>query len=115
MNMFFVPQLGSMIATMHGMTTQLWLQADQTGEFYGQSSQFSGDGFSGMNFILHAVPQDKFEQWVSTARQTGPALDAAGYRALLLPSRSRCKASPPGYPGQTGVFSRIKKDPLGIS
>jgi len=88
MNMFFVPQLGSMIATMHGMTTQLWLQADQTGEFYGQSSQFSGDGFSGMNFILHAVPQDKFEPWVSTARQTGPALDAAGYRELLQPSQN---------------------------
>ena len=46
MNMFFVPQLGSMVATMNGMVTQLWLQADQTGELYGQSSQFSGDGFS---------------------------------------------------------------------
>jgi len=88
MNMFFVPQLGSMIATMYGMNTQLWLQADQTGEFYGQSSQFSGDGFSGMNFVLHAVPQDKFEQWVSTTQQTGPALDAEGYRALLQPSQN---------------------------
>jgi cytochrome o ubiquinol oxidase subunit 2 len=27
MNMFFVPQLGSMVATMNGMVTQLWLQA----------------------------------------------------------------------------------------
>jgi cytochrome o ubiquinol oxidase subunit II len=88
MNMFFVPQLGSMIATMHGMVTQLWLQADQNGEFYGQSSQFSGDGFAGMNFILHAVPQERFEQWVATTRQAGPALDAAAYRALLQPSQN---------------------------
>ena len=32
MNMFFVPQLGSMITTMNGMVTQLNLQADHPGE-----------------------------------------------------------------------------------
>ena len=88
MNMFFVPQLGGMVATMNGMVTQLWLQADQAGELYGQSSQFSGDGFAGMNFIVHAVPPDRFEQWVATTRQTGPTLDAAGYLALLQPSQN---------------------------
>jgi cytochrome o ubiquinol oxidase subunit 2 len=88
MNMFFVPQLGSMVATMHGMVTQLWLQADQIGELYGQSSQFSGDGFAGMNFIVHAVPPDRFQQWVATAGQAGPTLDAAAYHALLQPSQN---------------------------
>jgi cytochrome o ubiquinol oxidase subunit 2 len=77
-----------MVATMHGMVTQLWLQADQTGELYGQSSQFSGEGFAGMNFIVYAVPPDRFQQWVATARQTGPALDAAAYLALLQPSQN---------------------------
>jgi cytochrome o ubiquinol oxidase subunit 2 len=88
MNMFFVPQLGSMVATMNGMVTQLWLQADQAGDLYGQSTQFSGGGFAGMNFIVHAVPQDRFEQWVAATRQTGPALDAAAYHALLQPSQN---------------------------
>jgi len=88
MNMFFVPQLGSMVATMYGMVTQLWLKADQTGELYGQSAQFSGDGFAGMNFIVHAVPQDRFEQWVAATRQTGAALDAQAYGALLQPSQN---------------------------
>jgi cytochrome o ubiquinol oxidase subunit 2 len=88
MNMFFVPQLGSMVATMNGMVTQLWLQADQTGELYGQSSQFSGEGFAGMNFVVHAVPQDRFQQWVAATHQTGPALDAAGYLALLQPNQN---------------------------
>jgi len=55
MNAFFVPQLGSMIYVMHGMVTQLNLQADRTGEFYGESAQFSGDGFSDMHFVLRAV------------------------------------------------------------
>jgi cytochrome o ubiquinol oxidase subunit II len=78
MNMFFVPQLGSMVATMYGMVTQLWLKADQPVELYGQSAQYSGAGFAGMNFIVHAVPQDTFEQWIVATRQTGAALDSAG-------------------------------------
>jgi cytochrome o ubiquinol oxidase subunit 2 len=82
MNMFFVPRLGSMIATMNGMVTQLHLEADQPGDYYGQSAQFSGDGFSDMQFVLHAVPQEAFAQWVGTVRQAGPALDRAGYSAL---------------------------------
>jgi cytochrome o ubiquinol oxidase subunit II len=88
MNMFFVPQLGSMIATMNGMVTQLHLQADQAGEFFGQSAQYSGDGFSDMHFIVRAVPQDAFAQWLTTAQQGGPALDRAGYSALSQQSRN---------------------------
>ena len=88
MNMFFVPQLGTMVATMYGMVTQLWLQADQTGDLNGLSAQFSGDGFAGMKFTVHAVEPDRFQQWVTATRQTGPALDAQAYRALLQPSQN---------------------------
>src|SRR5258708_15694444 len=49
MNAFFVPQLGTMIATMNGMVTQLHLAADKPGEFYGQSTQYSGGGLSELN------------------------------------------------------------------
>ena len=90
MNMFFVPQLGSMVATMNGMVTQLWLQADQTGELYGQSSQFSGDGFAGMNFIVHAVPPDQFQQWITTTHQTAPALDPRGLHRAVAAEPERC-------------------------
>jgi cytochrome o ubiquinol oxidase subunit 2 len=82
MNSFFVPQLGSMIATMNGMVTQLSLQADRAGDYYGESTQFSGDGFSDMHFVLHAVPSDRFEHWVEAVRHAGPMLDRAGYEAL---------------------------------
>jgi cytochrome o ubiquinol oxidase subunit II len=88
MNMFFVPQLGSMIATMNGMVTQLHLQADHAGSFFGQSSQYSGDGFSGMHFTLRAVPQAEFDQWVTTARQAGSALDLQAYVALAQQSQN---------------------------
>jgi cytochrome o ubiquinol oxidase subunit II len=88
MNMFFVPQLGSMIATMNGMVTQLHLKADHAGNFFGQSAQYSGDGFSGMHFTLRAVTQGEFDQWIATARQTGPALDLEAYVALAQQSEN---------------------------
>jgi cytochrome o ubiquinol oxidase subunit 2 len=88
MNMFFVAQLGSMIATMNGMVTQLHLKADHAGDFFGQSAQYSGDGFSGMHFTLRAVTQGEFDQWIATARQTGPALDLEAYVALAQQSEN---------------------------
>jgi cytochrome o ubiquinol oxidase subunit 2 len=87
MNNFFVPQLGSMIAVMNGMVTQLYLEADHPGDYYGESAQFSGDGFSDMNFTVRAVPADGFSAWVAAARQSGPALDRAGYGTLERESR----------------------------
>ena len=82
MNAFFVPQLGSMIYTMNGMVTQLHLQADHAGNYNGLSAQFSGDGFPDMAFIVHAVPQNEFADWVAAVRRTGPVLDRAGYADL---------------------------------
>ena len=43
-NTLFIPQLGGMIYAMAGMTTQLHLQADQTGTYRGLSGMFSGEG-----------------------------------------------------------------------
>ena len=60
-NAFFVPRLGVMIYTMPGMATHLNLQADAAGVYDGQSSQFSGDGFSGMRFKVQAVSADQFQ------------------------------------------------------
>jgi cytochrome o ubiquinol oxidase subunit 2 len=91
MNSFFVPQLGSQIYTMGGMITHLHLLADQPGEYPGFSAMFSGDGFSDMRFIAKAVSADNFNAWVEQARNTGSALDDAGYAQLAKPS----KAVPP--------------------
>jgi cytochrome o ubiquinol oxidase subunit 2 len=91
MNSFFVPQLGSQIYAMGGMITHLHLLADQPGEYPGFSAMFSGDGFSDMRFIAKAVSADNFNAWVEEARNTGSALDDAGYAQLAKPS----KAVPP--------------------
>jgi cytochrome o ubiquinol oxidase subunit 2 len=91
MNSFFIPQLGSQIYTMGGMTTHLNLLADKPGEYPGFSANFSGDGFAEMRFTAKAVPAGNFEAWVTQVRGGGSALDDAGYAALAKPS----KAVPP--------------------
>jgi cytochrome o ubiquinol oxidase subunit 2 len=86
MNAFFIPQFGSMIYTMNGMTTRLNLRADTAGTFQGLSTQFSGDGFSDMHFDVHVVPPEQFSKWVQDASNTGKSLDEQSYQQLAKPS-----------------------------
>jgi len=86
-NVFFVPQLGTMIYCMNGMMTQLNLEADHPGIYPGLSAMFSGDGFSGMRFNAEAITPTDFAAWVQSARASGPVLDATEYRRLLRQSQ----------------------------
>jgi len=105
MNSFFVPQLGSQIYTMGGMTTHLNLLADNPGEYPGFSANFSGDGFSWMRFVARSLPAGDFNTWVGQVRGSGSELDDAGYAALAKPS----KDVPPATYGSVvpKLFERI--------
>ncbi len=105
MNSFFIPQLGSQIYTMGGMTTHLNLLAEAPGEYPGFSAMFSGDGFSEMRFIAKAVPANDFDAWVRQVRGAGSALDEAAYAQLAKPST----AVPPRTWGsiEPNMFERI--------
>ena len=109
-NVFFVPQLGSEIYAMYGMTSRLNLQADRPGVYFGLSAHFSGDGFPGMAFEAHAVSPEQFTQWAAATHVTGPALDEAAYRQLLKQSQD---VSPYTYRSvQTGLFEEIVQQRL---
>ncbi len=86
-NVFFVPQLGSEIYSMYGMTTRLNLEADHPGDYFGLSAHFSGDGFPGMAFDVQAVSAQEFTAWVAARHRAGPVLDDAAYRGLLTQSQ----------------------------
>jgi cytochrome o ubiquinol oxidase subunit 2 len=87
LNTFFVPQLGSMLYTMNGMSNTLWLQADKPGTFRGQSGHYSGDGFSDMVFRVRALPRDEFRSWASAVKSGGGVtLDEGRYLALAKQS-----------------------------
>jgi cytochrome o ubiquinol oxidase subunit II len=87
-NTFFIPQLGSMIYAMPGMTSQLYLQADHPATMMGESAHFSGDGFSDMMFQVHSVSPEEFSTWVAQSRTTGAVLDRERYSLLAQQSHN---------------------------
>jgi cytochrome o ubiquinol oxidase subunit 2 len=99
LNAFFIPDWGSMIYTMNGMTTQLNLSADEPGTFRGMSAHYSGDGFSDMHFEVRAVPAGEFTAWVETTRGNGQKLDSKSYvelekQSINLPATSFSDVEP---------------------
>jgi cytochrome o ubiquinol oxidase subunit 2 len=106
MNSFFIPQLGSQIYSMAGMTTKLHLIANEPGTFNGISANYSGAGFAGMKFkaIATQTPAD-FEAWVAKLKQQGKTLDSAAYATLAKPSEYH----PVEYFGSVskGMFDQI--------
>ncbi len=131
MNAFWVPQLGSQIYTMPGMTTRLNLLAEHRGDYAGLSSNFSGDGFSDMRFVVHAVPAAAFSEWLTASpakdathgqgatqdqgatQSQGEMLDAGAYSAL---ARTGSDVSVKTYRGvEQGLFERIERESIGAS
>jgi len=108
MNSFFVPQLGSQIYAMAGMTTRLHLQADKPGTYPGLSAQFSGDGFSDMRFEVVAVPQAQFDAWLTSARAAKDKLDAGSLARLAKPGISPLPLTYASVPAQ--LFDTIVRD-----
>jgi len=90
MNSFFIPQLGTQIYAMAGMETKLHLIANEPGEFFGISANYSGHGFSKMRFLAHATPDEAgFDAWVAKVRASPQSLGAAEYQALAANRNDR--------------------------
>ncbi|WP_438864811.1 ubiquinol oxidase subunit II [Neptunicella sp.] len=106
MNSFFIPQLGSQIYSMAGMETQVHLIADHPGTYDGYSANYSGAGFTDMQFKAIATQsQADFDSWVEKVRQHGGNLTQATYQKLAAPSEN----DPVSYFGhvQQGLFHSI--------
>ncbi|WP_024518573.1 ubiquinol oxidase subunit II [Bradyrhizobium sp. Tv2a-2] len=82
LNVFFIPQLGSMIYTMNGMVTRLNLRADQEGSLQGLSAHFSGAGFPEMMFDVHVISPLDFPKWVEATAKSDNVLNADSYKQL---------------------------------
>ena len=105
MNAFFIPRLGSQIYAMAGMQTQLHLLASEPGTYQGLSSNYSGDGFSGMTFNALALPQQGFDAWLARVKAAPQSLTGAAYGQLAEASEN----NPVSYYSQVppGLFADI--------
>lgn len=88
MNSFEMPQLAGQIYAMAGMQTKLNIMANVPGDYRGFSSNFSGLGFSDMNFIIRVSSQDSFSQWIDTVQKSSQILTTAAYTKLVQPSEN---------------------------
>lgn len=105
MNTFYVPTMAGMIYTMPGMETRLHAVMNKPGRFNGFSANYSGAGFSEMDFVVTATDDAGFAGWVNKARAAGQRLDLAAYNQLERPSEN---VPPARYAGSAPqLFDRI--------
>jgi len=86
MNSFFIPALAGQIYAMPGMETTLHAVINKPGDYWGMSANYSGAGFSYMNFTFHGMSDDDFAKWVAQAKSHGDTLDQTAYATLEAPS-----------------------------
>ena len=82
MNSFWIPRLGGQIYAMTGMVNRLNLVANEPGVFDGRSANYSGEGFAQMKFVAEAMPQEEFEEWVTSTKASSRYLDWQEYERL---------------------------------
>ncbi len=88
MNSFWIPQLGSQIYAMPGMSSKLNLAADKPGSYDGSSANISGRGFAGMRFTAQATSEADFNNWLGIVRSSPDSLGMGDYKRLARPSEN---------------------------
>lgn len=68
---FWVPELNGKLDLIPGRTNSLWLQADETGDYWGLCAELCGVQHAKMLFVVVAKPSADFETWLT--QQTQPA------------------------------------------
>ncbi|UVI31849.1 cytochrome aa3 quinol oxidase subunit II [Paenibacillus spongiae] len=82
---FWVPQIGGQIYGMPGMVNDLYLQADEPGEYKGRNSNFTGLGMTHQQFKFVALEEKEYQDWVKDTQQNAPKLAEETYEKLMLP------------------------------
>ena len=72
---FWVPKIAGKVDLMPGRKNHMWIQADQTGHYYGQCAEFCGDSHAYMLFRVEVVEPAEFAKWVE--KQKSPAAAVA--------------------------------------
>lgn len=88
MNAFYIPALAGQIYAMPGMQTPMHAVINKVGVYTGFSSNYSGDGYSDMNFKFHGMTKADFDKYVQSVKAGGGTLDRQTYLTLAQPSQA---------------------------
>lgn len=85
-NDFYVLKVVNQIYMMPGMRTKQHFYLDRTGTYQGFSTEFSGPGFSWMNYKMLAVTPQKFDAWVHRAKQSDNHMSWQDFEKFARPT-----------------------------
>ena len=75
---FWVPKLAGKVDLMPGRKNHMWLQASETGHYYGQCAEFCGDSHAYMLFRVEVVEPAEFAKWVQRQKaDAAPVVDGS--------------------------------------
>lgn len=84
-NDFYVLKVVNQIYMMPGMRTKQHFFLERPGTYQGFSTEFSGPGFSWMNYKMLSVTPDKFNDWVQRAKQSGNRMNWQDFEKFAQP------------------------------
>ncbi|MEK4508564.1 cytochrome aa3 quinol oxidase subunit II [Paenibacillus anaericanus] len=79
----WIPQLGGQKYAMSDMVNTLHLLAEQPGSYVGKNANFSGKGFSQMEFEALAMSPTEYAEWVKEVKDTASDLTEEEFNSLL--------------------------------
>jgi len=85
-NDFYIPGVAPMIDVMPGMRTKDAFQVNHTGNYEGFSADFSGAGFSWMQFSTRIVSPADFGAWVMQIQASPRHLSYMDFTKLAVPT-----------------------------
>jgi cytochrome o ubiquinol oxidase subunit 2 len=108
MNGFYIPQVAPMVDAMPAMQTRDAFVIDNPGTFTGFSTDFSGAGFSWMQFSTRSVTDSDYAAWVKNVQATGTPLDYAIFDAKIAQPQVNYGAKPSYYTlTDTGLYGKV--------
>lgn len=70
---FWVPKLAGKRDMIPNRSNNLWFQADEAGEYYGQCAEFCGTSHANMLFRVIALEESEYEEWLKMKDRPSPA------------------------------------------
>jgi cytochrome c oxidase subunit 2 len=66
---FWIPKIAGKVDLVPNHPNQMWILAEEPGEYYGQCAEFCGVAHSNMRFRVIAHPQEEFDAWLTAQAQ----------------------------------------------
>jgi len=85
-NDFYIPQVAPMIDVMPGMRTQDAFRVNRPSTYEGFSADFSGAGFSWMQFSTRILAPNDFSTWVTQTQAAPDHLNFARFMQIAQPT-----------------------------